>query len=114
MEEKEITNRSGVKQCGGSGLNPDIIITHETHSKGMFVPWVIDPHYSVRVCIDGRTHFVGEFDTWDEAYEAGEEYIKEVEFDKLHAEMISAAVDMTLAKLNAKLNAKELRKGTSV
>jgi hypothetical protein len=96
----------------GPGLDPpDIIITHETHSKGMFVPWIVDPHYSVRVRIDGRVHFVGEFDSWDEAYEAGEKYIKEAEFDALYAAMISDMAAQTLARLQTALDAKELQKG---
>lgn len=111
MKEKE-TAPNSMGQITDGHIGPsDIIITHETHSKGMFVPWVLDPHYSVRVRIDGRMHFVGEFDTWDETYEAGEEYIKEAEFDALRAAMISDMIAQTLARLQTSLDAKELQKG---
>lgn len=111
MKEKE-TAPNSMGQIADGRIDPsDIIITYETHSRGMFVSWVLDPHYSVRVCIGGRMHFVGEFDTWDEAYEAGEKYIKEAEFDALRTTMISNMIAQALARLQTALDAKELQKG---
>lgn len=112
MKEKETCPYCNTGQTKDGQIDPsDIIITHETHSKGMFVPWVVDPHYTVMVRIDGRTHFVGEFDTWDEAYKAGEKYIKEDELDKLHARMIGNAMIQTCTKLQSALA--NLQKGGS-
>ena len=78
----------------------DIIITHETHSRGMFVPWIVDPHYTARVRIDGQMHRVyGDYDTWDDAYEAAEKYIAEHNDRKSRVELISRAVSMSINRV---------------
>ena len=84
-------------------LNPNIIITHEQYSPGMFAQWVVNPHYTTNVHIDGRIEEVGEFRTWNEAYKAGEKYLHDKAINKAHALEISNAISISISNIKKAL-----------
>lgn len=84
-------------------LNPNIIITHEQYSPGMFVKWVVNPHYTTNVCIDGRIEEVGEFRTWNEAYKAGEKYLHDKAIDEAYALLIGDAISKSISNIEKTL-----------
>jgi hypothetical protein len=84
-------------------LNPNIIITHKQYSPGIFVKWVVNPHYTTNVHIDGRIEEVGEFRTWNEAYKAGEKYLHDKAIDKAHVLLIGSAIDRSISNIKKAL-----------
>lgn len=70
-------------------MNENIVVTQKTESRGRFS--AIETLYEVRVFIDGSMHPVfEEFHTWNEAYRAGEKYLRKHESDMAWSKFLTS------------------------